>query len=1001
MNKLKVYELHFSDPKDPHTGFLSNSSRHYFNLNGKRYKTIIHCLYSKLFEGTKLEEEILTADTVEKVIRITRPRKVMRNVNKELKKVDMYGKNSDIYLSDDYIDIIKDSLYDCLSAKFVKSALKTKLLGTYPTKLINDGGVRIFKFNIDKLTADYLTQIRDSIHPRSAKPEVMEKILPSIKDIESSELNEKETLIRSKLIDISLTIMHIEGWDELFPGMVEDMIILITPTNEMKDDLLDYVNFYKNMKWNDIYKNNHNFKKLIMDVYSRIENDKIQIASIMIASIIRWIKYYATPELSSLLSSHIDKVYSDRKSIILPNTVREYRHKIPPSLKRSKKFSHANHETPSPIKSKKTRKIKKDEDKLKKRQISRVKSILKKAGDNWGILTIGQIKTRIHDRYKTLKLTSTELKAIIKESIENNEYTSPVKGVSSKEDIKEAIELLKTKEKDLIQRIARENTKNFGKFRTKQLKEALKKKLKRDVLHISNDEIREEVKRAYILLNLVEKDEQKEKKKKEKKKDNSPKDNLKETLFIKDEPAGTFLVKGNSLDKYRVKLLSIGGYHPRKRTGGKSSLDTTVIVFRGKNLTNNLKILNKLGGEYPIRKGTKNTNIMKFKGKSLEKNRRKLEELGGKYPRSTKGSMTIDDTTSIRFPNHLRGEVINFIILNFPEDAESLKYTFLLREWLIDKITMYLDTTIQVSKMMNIMDSSKMMNKITKSDVDIAVHMYGCNIDEDTLGKHSKPNKLYNQLYKEISEKYEWDGYVLTPDAKKTLFQYIAFYESLFTMDIYGNSNAFIENMNDINKIIDSNVFKSSNKHTSFTLQEQQILTALNHVGGCYVNVFLNDPVIEVCKAAYLTIIPPGGLRISAAQYIEVMLNKIGYKEWMAKDEIDKRLRDLDIKYSSSDIEKYLVTLPVGESQSSDCGGVCFGENECDECLIVFAIALHYLTNVKSGINYTPGIPDILKRRINIFSRSDLLKNKKMTKKKKKRKEKKTSEKKRKEKKKE
>ena len=46
-----IPKLVFSNPRDKHTGFLSNEYRKNFKLDGITYKTVIHYLYSKLFEG--------------------------------------------------------------------------------------------------------------------------------------------------------------------------------------------------------------------------------------------------------------------------------------------------------------------------------------------------------------------------------------------------------------------------------------------------------------------------------------------------------------------------------------------------------------------------------------------------------------------------------------------------------------------------------------------------------------------------------------------------------------------------------------------------------------------------------------------------------------------------------------------------------------------------------------------------------------------------------------
>jgi predicted NAD-dependent protein-ADP-ribosyltransferase YbiA (DUF1768 family) len=53
-----------SNPSDPRTGYLSNSSHYGFFMNNKWFPTVEHYIQAKKFSGTIYEDEIREAKTV-------------------------------------------------------------------------------------------------------------------------------------------------------------------------------------------------------------------------------------------------------------------------------------------------------------------------------------------------------------------------------------------------------------------------------------------------------------------------------------------------------------------------------------------------------------------------------------------------------------------------------------------------------------------------------------------------------------------------------------------------------------------------------------------------------------------------------------------------------------------------------------------------------------------------------------------------------------------------
>ena len=408
-------------------------------------------------------------------------------------------------------------------------------------------------------------------------------------------------------------------------------------------------------------------------------------------------------------------------------------------------------------------------------------------------------------------------------------------------------------------------------------------------------------------------------------------------LVIEKAGAG-FIVRGKPLTKYRSLLLSAGGSYPKKLVGGTIKEDRSVMNFKGKRLADIGDDLRGMGGVHPYKgsgkKRIRNKNIIQFKGRALEKNRERLEdEYHGKYPRKKSGSESVIDRSRIKFTGWSNIDKVKSLI--FKSLSETDKYTELYRKWVYGKISDFIDTAIQASRLVT-------TTVIDKKIIDIVVQkIYGCSsVSKKSLEKLLESN--YDDVIDDIlSSRAEYNHYTLTDPAKKSLTRYINHLGWMLTNPIVVESQGELPTytmletrLKEIGEWVDR--AGACPVIGTFTTHEVCVLRAMRHISVCYKNYF-DEPIgNRLFIEAFLTLIPPGW-RAGAEQYISEIIHSC--KGEKTNVVIHGRLRDNDIKYSITEISSVLA---IYDRESSE---TLFPKGEEDtEYMIIYAAALNYLS---------------------------------------------------------
>ncbi|MDB4769484.1 NADAR family protein [bacterium] len=335
--------IKFSSEQDPRVGFMSNSSNFGFTINNKRWKTVEHFLQAKKFEGTQFEEDIRLTPSVYQIKQILKPvRKSIITPSGKVEKRIFYGQKYQI--RPDWNKVETRFIKQAINAKFDQNpTLQRRLFETYGSKIIDNSSKpsKALVKNLNKIRKNYKNSLDQSV-------------VLNDKDISSSTLSPQQEKIVKKLIFLSNFISKLEGWDTIFPGMIEDAIYNLAPEVKIssKTELYDlglklvkHVTKFKNAEeWSEIYKKMPNFINLIKSIETMINKSnkpfqKVSQSSLIIAIVIRWLIVEATQEEKDIIFS---RHHSRRNTkIILPQfecDQRPYRSSIPPNLASASKI---------------------------------------------------------------------------------------------------------------------------------------------------------------------------------------------------------------------------------------------------------------------------------------------------------------------------------------------------------------------------------------------------------------------------------------------------------------------------------------------------------------------------------------------------------------------------------------------------------------------------------------------------------------------------------------
>lgn len=321
-------------PTDTKYGFLSPSSRHSFNIEGKIWPTITHFMIAKQFEGTTLEEEVRKTDSVVLAKSMTRPRIIIvENDERVIKKI-VYGSNKNYEIKSDWKNAMVqlDYLKTATSAKFDQNArLRKKLIDTEGMK-IDDPNNKNYGSILEVLRDAYISEIEK-------KKEPPKDVFKSLSPTECTDLkikNEYTELIAS-FFSIVRFIKEIEGADRYYVGMFEDAISNLVPWSigvELVEKMEIWVDFIF-QGWSLIAKSMPLFEILVHSLKNRVVRENFEgldnvenlRVAVLITSFVRWLNFDAKPDTVEKIIKNSSTI--KKKTIFIPAKPRPYRKNIP------------------------------------------------------------------------------------------------------------------------------------------------------------------------------------------------------------------------------------------------------------------------------------------------------------------------------------------------------------------------------------------------------------------------------------------------------------------------------------------------------------------------------------------------------------------------------------------------------------------------------------------------------------------------------------------------
>ena len=358
--------------------FLHNDSNHGFYENEVWWPTVTHYIEAKKFRGTKYEDEIRNLSTPALVRFKTRERMglnhslsenndsspIDKNSTKESSLIDDIepSKNKEscdynltyrkVYgITSDHIEIYKNERYSLLDiairSKFFYSIILLKLLNsTYPCKI---------KCPSDPDVASILNYIRSIYRKELFNKEnnFPRKITSgSVRDM-PTETNKDNRVckLRNIIFNTAKKISRMEGWNKIFPEMVDDAISHICNIAYRGAEFQKAgKDVYSSFKSSEI--NNHNFDKSHPHFHSYVYQTRCEFAS---KDSYQTLDETGSLEISKfilylLVSSNFEDVYKKAqivaaggyKNIIIVPGAREYRNKLPPKIMKNKNQEHDN-----------------------------------------------------------------------------------------------------------------------------------------------------------------------------------------------------------------------------------------------------------------------------------------------------------------------------------------------------------------------------------------------------------------------------------------------------------------------------------------------------------------------------------------------------------------------------------------------------------------------------------------------------------------------------------
>lgn len=326
--------------------FLSNDSMHGFrDENNVWWPSVTHFIEAKKFEGTQYEDIIRKSKTARQAKRKTRERSVLMMVPSshsdqndssgvyEIERRKIYGiKRSGYTMKVDWNAAHENFLRYALKQKFHQHPqLRKKLVDTYPQQITSQSQSR---------TAEILEEFRNNwckkSPPQPSQNVKHDKIEDKTLDIDLEKIKGTTyNTIRDVIMKISKHISDMEGWDRIFPEMVDDAIFNVYP-NQI------YTNWVKrNLRSIDEMINFRKYISETRELFTKIDPFQADAdsPSRKIASFVFWCSQRDGREENILrkMKRFISNESDLDKVVTIPPSKRWYRSKVP-NLSKSTSF---------------------------------------------------------------------------------------------------------------------------------------------------------------------------------------------------------------------------------------------------------------------------------------------------------------------------------------------------------------------------------------------------------------------------------------------------------------------------------------------------------------------------------------------------------------------------------------------------------------------------------------------------------------------------------------
>ena len=234
--------------------------------------------------------------------------------------------------------------------------------------------------------------------------------------------------------------------------------------------------------------------------------------------------------------------------------------------------------------------------------------------------------------------------------------------------------------------------------------------------------------------------------------------------------------------------------------------------------------------------------------------------MGGRHPRKVRQL----DRTRIRFPFYLKQDVENYIFQTYPQ---AKKWDIGKKLWQGNKYLSLLDTSIQISKL-------KDSKTITKEIVDFVINdVYQCRYPEKSFPQFDIGEDFGKCVQEMLKRKKP--GFSLDHEALERLVKYVIVIEKSLRKPSQKNLNR-TDYLRELDRMVKWGVSKPCPKSEGrLTSDEVCILKALQNLVKT-LSVWLKvDVDAELCKGAFMILLPPLNLRTGAEQYIDRVIEDL------------------------------------------------------------------------------------------------------------------------------